>query len=204
MLSLLISPGYSTFIGPGSLVLGGPSVISAITCPRTYRLTLTEDATLEISASGCGIDAMYDNMMDPDPRFPDLVVDNSSLIITAPTCLRMMKALWLSECHVVAPSDFQYQLNTWIPLTTWIQNYLEIRAGMVGLPVYESCDWRAWGVDGGIRIEGLSENQTVDVQNILGQTVHKAASSGTCAFIPLKTGLYLVRVNNHAVKTIVN
>lgn len=203
MLSLLISPGYSTFIGPGSLVLGGPSVISAIACPRTYRLTLTEGATLEISASECGIDAMYDHMMDPDLRFPDLVVDNSSLIITAPSCLRMMKALWLSDCHVVTPSDFQYQLNTWIPLTTWFENYLEIRAGTVGLPAYEAPCWKAWGVEGGIRIEGLSENYTVEVLNILGQTVRNTTSSGTSAIIPLKTGLYFVRVNNHTIKTIV-
>ena len=208
MLSLLISPGYSTFIGPGSLVLGGPSVISAISCPRTYRLTLTEGATLEISASECGIDAMYDHMMDPDPRFPDLVVDNSSLIITAPSCLRMMKALWLSECHVVTPSDFQYQLNTWIPLTTWFENYLEIRAGTVGIPDF-SADALNISVYPNptddvlfIELRGGAEIANVALYDLQGRMVgannHSPLQGGTTTITmkSIPAGVYVLRVTD--------
>ncbi len=201
--SLLISPGYSTFIGPGSLVLGGSSVNIAITCPRTYQLILTEGATLEITASECGMDAMYNHMMDPDPLFPNLVVDSSTLIVTAPTCLRMFGGIWLSGCHLVEPADFQYQLDTWIPLTSGIHNYLEIRSGTVGIHTCETAEWRAWGVNGGVRIEGLQNNETIEVINMLGQSVFRIIPFETSTFIPLKRGNYLVHINNHTKKVTV-
>lgn len=71
-------------------------------------------------------------------------------------------------------------------------------------PSQETTTWQAWGVDGGIRIDGLSDCQTIEVVNILGQTVHRSILSNPNTFIPLKTGIYLVRINNHTVKTIVN
>ena len=174
------------FIGPGTLTIGSPSVSIALDCARTDYLALTEGATLEITASDYGIFTLYDDICDPVLHYPLLVVDNSSLIVSAPTCCTVMWAWWLSECHVVAPES------------------LEIRPGTVGVPAHESCNWQAWGVDGGIRIDGLSGNQTVEVVNILGQTVHSTISLGTNAFIPLKAGPYLVRINNHTVKAIVN
>jgi len=200
MESLLISPSYCTFIGPGSLSIGGSSVDNAITCPRTHQLLLTEGAALEITASVCGMDAFYDVLMDPDPHFPNLAVDSSTLIITAPTCLGMFGGIWLSGCRVVAPSDFQYQLDTWIPLTSGIHNYLEIRPGTVGVHAYETAEWRAWGVNGGVRIEGLQNNETIEVINMLGQSVSRNTPFETSTFIPLKRGYYLVRINNHTKK----
>jgi hypothetical protein len=58
-------------------------------------------------------------------------------------------------------------------------------------------------VEGGIRMEGLPDGQTVEVVSLLGQTLRQFKSSATNAFVPLKAGVYLVRVNNHTVKTIV-
>lgn len=193
------------FIGPGTLTIGSPSVSIALNCARTDYLALTEGATLEISASDYGIFTFYDDVWDSIAHYPNLVVDNSSLIVTAPYCCQFIWFWWLSECHVVAPQDFEYQLDSWTHLSSGtIHDYLEIRPGTVGLSAHESCNWQAWGVDGGILIDGLSGNQTVEVVNILGQTVYSTTSSGTNAFIPLKSGLYLVRINNHTVKTIVN
>lgn len=191
------------FIGPGTLTIGSPSVSIALDCARTDYLALTEGATLEITASDYGIFTLYDYIDDPVLHYPLLVVDNSSLIVSAPTCCTVMWAWWLSECHVVAPEGLEYQLDTWIEPEI-VYNYLEIRPGTVGIPTRKAVDWQAWGVDGGIRIDGLSGNQTVEVVNILGQTVHSTISLGTNAFIPLKAGPYLVRINNHTVKTIVN
>ena len=200
---MLTNNDSCAFIGPGTLTIGSPSVGIALDCARTDYLALTEEATLEITASDYGIFTLYDYIDDPVLHYPLLVVDNSSLIVSAPTCCTVMWAWWLSECHVVAPESLEYQLDTWIE-SEIVYNYLEIRPGTVGVPAHESCNWQAWGVDGGIRIDGLSGNQTVEVVNILGQTVHCTTSSGTNAFIPLKSGLYLVRVNNHTVKTVVN
>lgn len=201
--SMSLSPGYSTFIGPGTLTLGGSSVGIAIECPRTYCLTLTGGATLEITASEYGISAMYDNMTDPDPHYPSLVVDSSSLIITAPGCIFLMENIWLSECYMVAPADFQYQLDTWIPLSGVIHDHLEIRAGTVGIPQHELASCHVWGDDSGIHIEDLESPQSVEVVNLLGQTVYEAKVSHSPAFIPMRSGVYVVRVGKQTVKTVV-
>ena len=193
-----------TFFGPGTLNLGGVTVEIALDCSRTDYLALTEGAALNITASGTGIFTLYDYTMDTDLHYPLLVVDNSSLVVAAPTCCTSMWAWWLSECQVVAPADFDYQLDTWFsPEPGMVYNYLEIRAGTVGIPTHANIDWHAWGVDGGIRVEGLPDNQAIEVVNILGQTVRNATSSATDTFIPLKTGLYLVRINGKTAKIVV-
>lgn len=193
------------FFGPGTLTLGNASVGIALNCARTDYLALTEGATLEITASGTGIYTLYDDIDDPVPHYPLLVVNNSSLIVTAPYCCQFVWNWWLSESHVVAPQNFECQPNSWTFLSSGtIRDYLEICPGTVGLPAHETADWRAWGVDGGIRIDDLSGNQTVEVVNILGQTVCRSKASCPNTFIPLKTGIYFVRANNHTVKTVVN
>lgn len=195
------------FFGPGILNLGESTVWIAFDCAHTDYLALTEGATLNITASETGIYTLYDHLMDPDTviHYPALVIDNSSLIITAPQCCEYIWAWWLSGCRVVAPEDFEYQLDTWNYLPSGrIQDYLEVRVGTAGQPSHETVAWRAWSVNGGIRIDGLPDGQTIEVLNILGQTVHHSIVSSPNTFIPLKTGMFLVRVNNHTVKTIVN
>lgn len=199
---MISSNDSCTFFGPGTLTLGNTSVGIALNCARTDYLSITEGATLEITASETGIHTLYDDIDDPVPHYPLFVVDNSSLIVSAPTCCTVMWAWWLSECHVVTPENFEYQLDTWIE-PGMVYNYLEIRPGTVGIPTHEIVEWQAWGVDGGIRVESLLENQNIEILNILGQTVFSTTSSGISTVIPLKPGLYLVRVNNHTVKTVV-
>lgn len=194
-----------TFFGPGTLTIGGASVDIALDCPRTDYLALTGGATLNIIASNCGINTLYDYVWDSIVHYPNLVVDNSSLVITAPSCCQFIWNWWLSECHVIAPQDFEYQLDSWTFLSSGtIHDYLEIRAGIVGLPIHETTGWQVWGVKGGLHVEGLPNNQIIEVTNILGQTTRHFTASVLSSFIPLKAGLYLVRVNNHTVKTIVN
>jgi hypothetical protein len=162
---------------------------------------------LNITASDVGIYTFYDHTTDQDTvlHYPLLVIDNSSLVITAPYCCQYVWDWWLSDCHVVAPQGFDYQLDSWtfLPSGT-VHDYLEIRPGTVGVSAYaDNVDWQAWGVDGGVRIEGLPSKQTLEIVNSLGQIVHCSTILNPSTFIPLKTGLYLVRINNHTVKTIV-
>ena len=192
------------FYGPGSLTLGNPTVNVALDCPRTDLLALTEGATLDITASGTGISTLYDDIWDSIIHYPDLIVDSSSLVVTAPNCCQFVWWWWLSGCHVVEPSDFECQLDTWFFLSTGtIHNYLEIRSGTVGLRENEAVRLKAWGVDGGIRIEGLEEKHSVEVVNMLGQVVYSATNLESDVFVPLKKGFYVVRAGNTAIKTVV-
>lgn len=201
----MVSSNHSCiFYGPGSLTLGNPTVNVALDCPRTDLLALTEGATLDITASGTGISTLYDDIWDSIIHYPDLIVDSSSLVVTAPNCCQFVWWWWLSGCHVVEPSDFECQLDTWFFLSTGtIHNYLEIRSGTVGLRENEAVRLKAWGVDGGIRIEGLEEKYPVEVVNMLGQVVYSATNPASDVFVPLKKGFYVVRAGNNAIKTVV-
>jgi len=192
------------FFGPGSLTLGNSTVDVAFDCARTDFLALTEEATLEIIASGTGIFTMYDYIYDSIIHYPNLVVDNSSLIVSAPYCCMFVWNWWLSGCQVVEPSDFECQLDTWTFLSSGtIHNYLEIRKGTVGLPENEAIHLKAWGVEGGLRIEGLVEGQAVEVVNMLGQVVYSAKKADTEFFVPLKHGVYVMRSKDYATKVVV-
>ena len=199
---MLTNNDSCAFIGPGTLTIGSPSVGIALDCARTDYLALTEEATLEITASDYGIFTLYDYIDDPVLHYPLLVVDNSSLIVSAPTCCTVMWAWWLSECHVVAPESLEYQLDTWIEPEI-VYNYLEIRPGTVGLPAHESCNWQVWGVDGGIRIGNIQKNTPLEIINMLGQVIFQTALDDADIFIPIKNGVYIVRVNNSAIKVFV-
>lgn len=193
------------FFGPGSLTLGNSTVDVAFDCARTDFLALTEEATLEIIASGTGIFTMYDYIYDSIIHYPNLVVDNSSLMVSAPTCCRFIWNWWLSGCHVVEPADFECQLDTWTFLSSGtILNYLEIRKGTVGLSGNEMFRLSVWGVDGGLHIEGLAEGQAIEVVNMLGQTVYGGRMSSGKHYIPLQKGFYVVRADDYATKVVVN
>ena len=154
--NIFIHKSSNGFLEFGNTSLAHASVGTALDCARTDYLALTEGATLEITASDYGIFTFYDDIWDSIAHYPNLVVDNSSLIVTAPYCCQFIWFWWLSECHVVAPQDFEYQLDSWTYLSSGtIHDYLEIRPSTVGLPAHETVDWRAWGVDGGIRIDDL-------------------------------------------------
>ena len=201
---MISSNATSIFFGPGSLTLGNSTVEIALQCARTDFLILTEGATLDITASDAGIFTLYDYIWDSIVHYPNLVIDNSDLIISAPNCCLFVWNWWLSGCHVVEPVDFEYQLDTWTFLSTGsIHNYLEIRKGTVGLPENEAFRLKAWGVEGGIRIEGMEEDCSVEVVNMLGQVVYRATAPESAVFIPLKQGAYVVRAGNGVVKTVV-
>ena len=192
------------FFGPGSLTLGNSTVDLALNCARTDFLALTEGATLEITASETGIYTLYDDVFDSIVHYPNLVVDSSSLIVSAPYCCMFVWNWWLSGCQVVEPSDFECQLDTWTFLSSGtIHNYLEIRKGSVGLSGNEASSLKAWGVDGGLRIEGLLEGQAVEVVNMLGQVVYSAKKADTEFFVPLKHGVYVMRSKDYATKVVV-
>jgi len=206
--NLYLAPDSCTFLGPGRLQIGTDTGRTAVEAPRTYFLGLAEGATLSITALSVGINTLYDYAFDDSPIYPLFAIDNCSLTITAPTCFSLIPFWWLNDCHIAYPTDVIYDSNNlWLTqdgnMVMSIHDYMEIRQGTVNILEEEKPQWQAIGTDGGIRIEGLTQNQTVEVLNMAGQRVYvgKIESSGT--LIPLKTGIYIVRVGKETVKTIV-
>lgn len=133
---IITSNDSCTIFGPGTLTLGDPTVDIALRCSHTDFLSLTEGATLNITASDVGIYTFYNHTTDQDTvlHYPLLVIDNSSLVITAPYCCQYVWDWWLSDCQVVAPQSFDYQLDSWMLLPSGtVHDYLEIRPGTVGV-----------------------------------------------------------------------
>ena len=54
-----------------------------------------------------------------------------------------------------------------------------------------------------IRIDNILESSSVEVINMQGQVVFKAATSDTDTFVPMRSGVYVVRVNKSSSKVVV-
>jgi len=206
--NLFIGPDSCTIIGPGHLQVGTATEGTAIDAARTSFLGLMGGATLSITAMNKGINTLYDYIGDDNPIYPLFAIDNSTLTITAPTCFFLIPYWSLNNCHIVSPTGVVYDsYHHWLTqdgnMVMSMHDYMEIRQGMVNISEEVKPKWRAIGMDGGIRIDGLTQNQTVEVLNIAGQCVYvgKPQMSGT--FISLKSGIYIVRVGKETVKTIV-
>ena len=59
------------------------------------------------------------------------------------------------------------------------------------------------GVNGGIQIDNIPDNSSVEIINMLGQVIFLNTLDNTEEFIPIKRGIYIVRVNDSAVKVFV-
>ena len=73
----------------------------------------------------------------------------------------------------------------------------------LGALVWASAEWQAWGVEGGIHLHGIKEHSSVEIINMLGQVVYRTSLEGTETYIPMKSGVYIVRGDNSAVKVFV-
>ncbi len=202
---LVLHSGSYNITGSGSLVLNG--VLRGIRCELgvdAFRIRQGASVVIYIPywpATGFEGSSPY---QDYDQTV--LSIDSGTLIVYADYCIRSIVGFQLNGSYIVSPEEAYYdpENKTLVTEVGPVRNYLEIRPGTVGIPTHETVEWQAWGVDGGIRVESLPENQNIEILNILGQTVFSTTFSGTSTVIPLKPGLYLVRANNHTVKTIVN
>ena len=205
---ILTTNDSCAFFGPGTLNLGNSSVEIALDCSRTDYLALTEGATLNITASGAGIFSLYDYTMDSDSilHFPSLIIDNSSLVITAPYCCQFIWDWWLSDCHVVAPQDFEYQLDTWTFLPSgMVSDYLEIRPGTVGVSEFPTATLTVYPnpTDDLLFVElrgaGIANVALYDLQGRAVETLRATSLQNGTAALDVKSlpaGVYVLRVKD--------
>lgn len=206
--ALYLYEGSFHILGPGTLTLYAG--LNGILCDAdAFSLNISERGHVNIDMVGtpsCGIYGGLNLSGDHSGETTILAIDSSSLIIDANKSILRIGDLQLNGCYIAYPLNAYYDHNTQTIVNndgSIVMNHLEIISGTVGIPTRETVDWQAWGVNGGIRVQGLPENQSVGVLNILGQTVCWSKITSPNTFIPLKTGIYFVRVNNHTVKAVV-
>ena len=134
-----------------------------------------------------------------------LVVDSSTLVIDADYCIRRIVGFQLNGSCIVSPAGAHYdsENKTLVTADGPVRDFLEIRPGTVGIPEHASVEWQAWGVEGGIHLHGIKEHSSVEIINMLGQVVYRTSLEGTETYIPMKSGVYIVRGDNSAVKVFV-
>ena len=201
---LTLSVGSYNIEGNGSLVLNG--IIRGIDCGlgvNTFRIRQGASVVIDVPyypADGFQGAAQYQNY---DQTV--LVVDSSTLIIDADYCIRRIVGFQLNGSCIVSPAGAHYdsESKTLVTANGPVRDYLEIRPGTVGIPEHASTGWQAWGVEGGIHLHGVKEHSSVEIINMLGQVVYRTLVEGTETYMPMKSGVYIVRVDNSAVKVVV-
>ena len=206
---LFIGPDSCTLIGPGFLRVGNDTVNTAVDAPRTTFLLLSGRATLDVVSNLVGITTLYDYVFDDYPHFPCFLIDSSSLSITAPTCYDFINCWWLHGCHIVSPADVNYNPSNYSleqngNAVNHLNNHLEIQANVTGLQSSSSPEAHIYGVSGGIRVAAEKmTGQDVVVVNMLGQTMYCQPLQREKTFIPIRSGVYVVRVGKTTEKVVV-
>ena len=199
----LFSGSYN-IVGNGSLVLNG--IIIGIDCGLgvdTFRIR--QGASVVIDVPYHPADGFQGAAQYQDYSQTVLIVDSSTLIIDADYCIRRIVGFQLNGSCIVSPAGAHYdsENNTLVTANGPVRDYLEIRPGTVGIPEHAHAGWQAWGVEGGIHLHGIKEHSSVEIINMLGQVVCRTLLESTETYIPMKSGVYIVRGDNSAVKVFV-
>ena len=199
----LFSGSYN-IVGNGSLVLNG--IISGIDCGLgvdTFRIR--QGASVVIDVPYHPADGFQGSAQYQDYSQTVLIVDSSTLIIDADYCIRRIVGFQLNGSCIVSPAGAHYdsENKTLVTANGPVRDFLEIRPGTVGIPEHASAEWQAWGVEGGIHLHGIKEHSSVEIINMLGQVVYRTLLESTETYIPMKSGVYIVRGDNSAVKVFV-
>lgn len=201
---LVLHNGAYNVTGSGSLILEG--LIAGVFCePGVDAFRVMQGANVDISIPYAQSVGFRGSAQYQDYPRTVLSIDSASLNIHADICVQSIVGFQLLGSHIVSPVGAYYDQSSMTLMTAGgiVRNYLEVRPGTVGVPTHTKTGWRAWGMEGGIRIDNIQEDSSVEVINMQGQVVFKAATSDTDTFLPMRSGVYVVRVNKSTTKVIV-
>lgn len=202
---LVLSIGSYNIIGTGSLTLNG--VLDGVLCElgvSSVRIGSGTSVVIDIPywpSAGFRGSPIYQ-----DYDLTVLTIDSGYLSISADYCTQYLDGFQLNSSYVFSPEGAYFDSGNRCLVTAEgpVRDYLEIRPATVGIPEHASTEWQAWGVEGGIHLHGVKEHSSVEIINILGQVVYRTLLEGTETYMPMKSGVYIVRVDNSAVKVVVN
>lgn len=201
---LVLHSGTYNITGTGSLTLNG--IVYGILCElgvASVRIGSGTSVVIDIPywpSAGFEGSPIYE-----DYDLTVLTIDSGFLSISADYCTQYLDGFQLNGSHVFSPEGAYYDHGSRCLVTANgpVRDYLEIRPGTVGIPEHAHAGWQAWGVEGGIHLHGIKEHSSVEIINMLGQVVYRTSLEGTETYIPMKSGVYIVRGDNSAVKVFV-
>jgi len=208
--NIWITPDSCLIYGPGSLNIGSTTEGTAVGAVRVPYFCIIDRATINITASSYGIYTEYDFMGGIGEEYvpTTLFILNSTLRVRAPYCSYHVDGWFLADCHVAVPENVVYNPSTY-HLTqngTWlyfITDSLEILPGGVGVFEHDGKCLQIFGKKGGIHVNGLGGAKQVEVLDLLGHILYRATLHDTNINIPMRSGIYIVKVGNYTKKVVV-
>ena len=203
MIPICFLDGSLEIKGPGSLILNG-RWMGIHGDLGTTSIRICQDADIRIfmnpQYSAGIVGSTYGG------NSTTLVIDNSSLAVTASKCVGNISVFQLTESHIAIPEGAYFNPDSLSIVTAGggiVRNYLEIRPGNVCVPENKNPNLTVLNAPGGLYITVISDVSNVDVVNMLGQTIYCGRLSSGKHFIPLQKGFYVVHADNHVTKAVV-
>lgn len=201
---LVLHSGTYNITGTGSLTLNG--IVYGILCElgvASVRIGSGTSVVIDIPywpSAGFEGSPIYE-----DYDLTVLTIDSGFLSISADYCTQYLDGFQLNGSHVFSPEGAYYDHGSRCLVTANgpVRDYLEIRPGTVGVETYSNNSFRAWGGEGGIYVEGVRESSPIEIFDMLGQVIRRATLNDMEAYLPMKSGVYVVRMNSSAVKVVV-
>lgn len=201
---LVLHNGSYNIIGTGSLVLNG--ITEGVFCELgvdSFRIRKGASVVIDVPywpSAGFQGSSQYQ-----DYDLTVLSIDSGTLIINADHCIQSVASFLLNGSYIVSPEGAYYdpESRTLVAEDGPVRNYLEIRPRTVGIKEHNGNQFRVRGSVGGIFIDNVQERSSVEILNMLGQVICRTFVDNTGTFIPIEEGIYVVRVNNFALKVIV-
>lgn len=204
-------------MGTGKLVLNAPYEDSWGGIFYWALYPWYENANGLILSGGCQVEIYAPHSVGiytrRNPHFPDthedrcvIRVESSSLMVDAgESAIWHARELILSDCHIEEPANAYFNADSGVVLdnTGMVSNFLRICPGTSKTPEQDTDTYRIFGSKGGIYLQGIPNNTTVQIFSISGQRIRILKTTQSNMYIPLKSGMYIVDFDNYRKKVIV-
>jgi len=186
--------GVCKFKGEGTLTISGDQ--SALIAEELDSVIVEEGCTLNLNATfGC---ALYTYPFTP----VELKVSNSTLTVNGG--VRNVGGLSLIDCYLATEyASYSSEMMSVVDAENNYCNEFTIKPGHVGITDVECADYRIWGSRQGAHIENAKIGVPVYVYNYMGQLFYHGVVTKDEEIIPIKKGLWIVRVGKQSTKVVV-
>lgn len=148
-----------------------------------------------------------------NPNYPDAQEDRCSILIAGSTLVVDAggAAIWharelsLSDSHIESPENafFSADSGTVMGSDGLVSNYLRIRPGTSTTPEYDIVRYKVFGSANGIHLQEVPANTAVSIFNISGQLVQTLKITQSNMVVPVKSGIYIVKIGDYKRKVVV-
>ena len=201
------------FVGNGTLTINVPHLwgISLVYCDTLSikDCSVIINSGYEGNSQWPGIDVYVSTGTQTYPYTSEnhchIFIDSASLAIHSPICMRNVVGFHLRGSYIVDPigAYFDSDSMTVVSPDGDACEDLVILPETTSVPNVTHKEWTAWGNQSRIQIEGVAQGDCIGIYNMAGQLVHMRKADQYRVSLPVKSGVYIVKIGNCSMKVIV-